>query len=349
MISVHSRAAGLFGLVVLLSASVFLIEHRNGRFAASAQAADDPALKVEASVKEAATTKSKTPEVSVDESAIRKSAEAFSKAYNAGDAKAVAAHFAPNAEMIDTVGDIRAGRDTIEKAFAQLFENNPGRTIEIEILSLRMVAPGVATEDGRTIVRDAENNEIESGLYSVVHVRQDGKWLMASVRDIEEPAAAESPTTPAEHLEPLGWLVGEWVDEDPQSIVITTCRWVDASRTALLQEFQVHLRGRPAFQGTQRIGWDPVTRKIHSWVFDSAGGRMEGVWTWNQDHWIVKSAGVDGSGAAASATNLLTPLGGDRYRWTSLDRIVGDDVAENVDVIVVRKAPQPASSKTVGE
>ena len=31
--------------------------------------------------------------------------------------------------------------------------------------------------------------------------------------------------------------------------------------------------------GMQIIGWDPVAKQIHSWVFDSDGGYGEGTWT----------------------------------------------------------------------
>src|SRR5262249_54712397 len=58
---------------------------------------------------------------SADEAAIRKNVAAFVRAYNAGDAKAVAALFTPDGLIIDKEGDTAEGREAIERAFAGLF------------------------------------------------------------------------------------------------------------------------------------------------------------------------------------------------------------------------------------
>ena len=36
--------------------------------------------------------------------------------------------------------------------------------------------------------------------------------------------------------------------------------------------FVIHVQGKPVMNVTQRIGWDPLTKQIKSWVFDSDGG-----------------------------------------------------------------------------
>ena len=69
--------------------------------------------------------------------------------------------------------------------------------------------------------------------------------------------------------------------------------------------------------GTQRIGWDPVTRNIRSWVFDSEGGFGEGVWTREGNKWIVKKTGVTGDGKIASATNIISQVSKHRMTWES--------------------------------
>ena len=43
---------------------------------------------------------------------------------------------------------------------------------------------------------------------------------------------------------------------------------------------------------TQRIGWDPLTKQIKSWVFDSEGGYGDGLWTRKGNQWVIKSTGV---------------------------------------------------------
>ena len=95
----------------------------------------------------------------------------------------------------------------------------------------------------------------------------------------------------SEHLKQLAWLIGEWIDESPESLVTTSYRW-DDNHTFMLSDFEVKVAGRPVMSGTQRIGWDPLAKTIRSWVFDSEGGFAEGVYSHAGNRWIVKLTGV---------------------------------------------------------
>src|SRR5262249_857405 len=136
------------------------------------------------------------------------------------------------------------------------------------------------------------------------------------------------------------WLVGEWVDDDGSSVVNSTCRWSE-DRNFLLQEFDLQISGQNAMHVSQRIGWDPIVKRIRSWVFDSEGGYGESLWYPNGATWLIKATGVLPDGKTASSTNVLVPAGKDGYVWRSRDRIIGDEVAPNVEVKVVRKPPLP--------
>ena len=105
------------------------------------------------------------------------------------------------------------------------------------------------------------------------------------------------------------------------------------------------MAGRAAMEVTQRIGWDPLSKRIRSWVFDSEGGFGDGVWARDGDAWIIKATFVPSHGRAASATNTIVPVGKDSYVWRSTDRVVGDEVHEPLEVTVVRKPPAPGAAK----
>ena len=92
---------------------------------------------------------------------------------------------------------------------------------------------------------------------------------------------------------------------------------------------------RPTITGSERIGWDPLAKKLHSWVFDSAGGAAEGVWTRNGDQWIIKLTGVTHDGKPASATNVLTRAAKDRMTWQSRDRVIGGEMTPNIEEITI--------------
>ena len=174
-------------------------------------------------------------------------------------------------------------------------------------------------------------------------MKQDGRWQIASARDLPDEEAEAG-----DELEQLGWLVGQWVNESPEALVATSYRW-DDQRHAILGEFKVQVGGRPAMTGTQRIGWDPVAKKLHSWVFDSQGGFGEGLWTRNGNQWIVKTTGTRGDGNGASATRIITQVTKDRMTWQSHDRVVGGELQPDVEKIVIVRRPPPPAPPRAGQ
>ena len=66
-----------------------------------------------------------------DDKAIKQVAEDFKRAFNAGDAKAVAALYTDDAEMIDEFGEKIQGRPSIQDFYSALFTERKGATIEI--------------------------------------------------------------------------------------------------------------------------------------------------------------------------------------------------------------------------
>jgi hypothetical protein len=236
---------------------------------------------------------------------------------------------------VDKDGDAAEGREAIEKTFAAIFADAPKKQIEVTIESIRFLGADLAMEEGTTKETDAPGEPPEIDGYTVLHVKRDGKWMMAMARDEEGP-----PPSAHEQLQDLAWLVGDWVDDDGSTVVKSSCRWSEDGNF-LLQEFQLKISGRNAMRVSQRIGWDPVANSIRSWVFDSEGGFGESLWTRDDDVWVIKATGVRPDGLTASATNELVRAGKDAYVFRTRDRIVGDDVLPPMEVKVVRKPPEP--------
>ena len=272
---------------------------------------------------------------SADETAIRANIEKFVQAYNAGDAKAIAALFTPDGEAWDKDGNEAEGREAIAKTFAKIFADTPGKKLEVFVDSIKFIGADLAMETGTTRETAGPNEPPDYDRYTVLHVKRDGKWLMALARDEEGP-----PPTAHESLRPLAWLVGEWIDDGGSVVVRSTCRWSE-DKNFLLQEFKLQQNGKDAMNVSQRIGWDPVAKRIRSWTFDSEGGSGQSVWTRDDDTWIIRATGVRPDGTTGSATNFLIPSGTDGYVWRSTDRIVGDDRQPDMEVKVVRKPPEP--------
>ena len=280
-----------------------------------------------------------------DDEALMNMAVEFDKAYNARDAKSLAEMFSPDAQMIDADGTTVQGREDILKAFEEIFANEPEGVIETEVSDLRYLGPAVAIETGRTVLISAPDQPAVINEYTAVHMKsKDGKWLMTMARDT--PTEVNDQT---ENLIPLSFLIGDWVDESADAVVKTTYDWSDGEKF-IVGKFSVQLLGEEAFSGTQRIGWDPLARKVRSWVFDSNGGFQEGLWTNRDNQWLVNYRGVSGDGEVTSGTSVMTILDRDRWSWQSRDRIVGSEALDDTpEVFVVRKAPAPVDALSAAE
>jgi uncharacterized protein (TIGR02246 family) len=271
---------------------------------------------------------------SKDEDVIRGNIALFVKAYNAGNARAVAALFTADGLIVDEDGNESQGRDAIAETFAALFKKIPGRRIEVSVESIHFIGADLALEVGSTKTW-APTEPADFDRYTVLHVKRAGKWQMALARDEEGPVASAH-----ERLQGLAWLVGDWIDDDGSAVVRSSCHW-SKDGNFLLQSFELKINDRNAMNVSQRIGWDPVNKRIRSWVFDSEGGYGESLWTRDGNGWIIRATGVRPDGTTASATNFLTPTGKDGYVWRSTDRVVGDEPQAPLAVKVVRKPPQP--------
>ena len=272
---------------------------------------------------------------SADEEAIRKAARDYEAACDAKDAKAVAALFAPEGELVEDDGSVIQGRDAIAAAFAQLLGSNPRASTKVAIDSIRFVAPTVAIEDGTIQTTISPGQPPVLSRYCVTHAKTDGKWQMASARALHSDRAIPIP----ERLKPLEFLIGDWVDESPESVVSSSYRWSEG-HNFIDQKFAVKLNDSTVLHGTQRIGWDPLTRSIRSWLFDVDGGHAEGAWNWDGKRWIVKINGTSGDGSTDSATSAFTPVTKNSFDYESIHRIINGEPAPNVFAHVVRRPPQ---------
>lgn len=140
-----------------------------------------------------------------------------------------------------------------------------------------------------------------------------------------------------EQLKVLEWIIGEWVDQEESSSISTVCQWTK-NKTFITRSFSVNIEGEVALEGTQVIGWDPLAKRIRSWMFDSEGGFGEGQWSQNGDQWVVKSSQVLNGGERASSINVITYVDDDTLTWRSIGREVDGVPLPNIpEVTVVRK------------
>ena len=269
-------------------------------------------------------------DTATDEAAIRKSAASYVEVYNRRDAKAVADHWSPDAVYtIRTTGQQLVGREAVEREIAATFKEKDAAKLAVNVESVQFISPNVAVERGKaTMTRTGQKPE--ETVYTAVHVKRDGKWLLDRITEDEVPVVLSN----YEKLKELEWMIGDWVDDDEEDSVQTSCQWTK-NKNFIVRSFTVSVKDRVEMAGMQVIGWDAGAKRIRSWVFDSDGGFGEGVWQRKGNRWSIKATGVLPDGKKSSSVNVMTYVNKDRFTWQTVNREVDGEPLPNVDEIAV--------------
>jgi uncharacterized protein (TIGR02246 family) len=278
----------------------------------------------------------KSKEAQSPDAAIRASADAFVKAFDRGDAKAVADLWTANGTMADDRGEIFKGRKAIADQYAAFFKAYPGAKMVIAIQSVDFPAASMAVEDGMAQVVTPQAGPPVASRYTAVHVQEGGKWLMASVRETTIPLSSNFG-----RLEDLGWLIGTWEAKRDATTVRATFRWI-ANKSFIERDFTVRQDGIQTASGVQIIGWDPQAGRVRSWSFDASGGYGSSLWTATPDGWHAESSGVLPDGTPTSSQETLIRVAGEDnvMGWRSFDRSAGDVALPDTAEVVLDRLPE---------
>lgn len=275
-----------------------------------------------------------TKDADVAKEAVLANVRTFTEAFNRRDVMTLLKLFTDDCELTESDGTTIRGLKELAEELKESFADDPDSRLSVSVDSLRLVTPDVIIEEGKTtFFPDGKTLTAETD-YTATHVKKGDRWFMSHVRSFNRVVLS-----PYDDLRDLEWLVGDWVDEGPDSLVEASYRW-DANKAFLLQDFNIRIKGQKVLSGTQRIGRDPLSKQIKAWVFDSEGGYAESLWSNVDGTWVIKGKGVRVDGKVVTVTNQLTQLGKDRASFESVDRIVGEERMPNLSVIVVRKPPQ---------
>ena len=272
--------------------------------------------------------------------AIRDSAREFVRAFNAGDASAIGALWAADAEYTDERGEVFRGREAIEKAYAELFARQRGATMAITIESIRFLGPLVASEKGVAQVTPAPAEVSSAARYTVVHVNREGKWLIAVGHEVPYVSGADE-----DYLKDLQWLIGQWRAASIARPLELTFDWM-AQRNFIDNSYTVGKGEADAVSGRQIIGWDARLGRIVSWHFHSDGGFGSDVWIKDGSRWVIEATGFSRDGSQSAALNVLTPIDADSYTWRSIKRTLdGVALPDTSPVKMIRVRPANGVTK----
>jgi uncharacterized protein (TIGR02246 family) len=118
-----------------------------------------------------------------DEAAIHAVIARAERAWAAGDARAYAACFTPDADYVTFMGTHHKGRSSIETSHVPLFEKyQKGSRIDGEITQVRALTPDVALVHGKgALVKGSQRRNARNTKVQVwVVVRRGGEWEVAA-------------------------------------------------------------------------------------------------------------------------------------------------------------------------
>ncbi len=267
-----------------------------------------------------------------DKEAIQKTIESYIEAFDKGDSKALAAHWVEDGDFINAAGNQIKGREAIQKEYEAFFAKAQQPSMEITINSIYFATDSLVIEDGIREVSVAPNRPPMRIRYTLIHIKKDGKWLIQSVRD----AVAFEPSN-YEHLKGMEWTIGTWVDEDESGAVIqSSCAWSE-NRNFIVRTFSTSLGGEVLISGTQWLGWDPVKKEIHSWLFDSKGSIGEGTWVQDGNKWTIQAETKLMSGKVIKETHTITLVDPDTIQWESKNRTLDGEALPDAKEVTVKR------------
>ena len=313
----------------------------------------------------AAPAPGRTSAAAAEEQAIRAAAQAYIEALKRGDGPALAEMWTADGDIVDGQGNVLKGRETLAQTKLPA-AGEPQPEFRFGATQVRLIGVGVAVEDGAVEVIPPGSTQVLQGRFSAVWVKREGAWRLASLREwrLDHSHGPEL-------LQSLDWMVGDWDVIDHATAALLTppaappaavaeriagskplpgtnrmaisVRW-NPPRTFLVRELKIFPpespEGPPATEPigivSQRIGWDPLSKQIHSWAFSADGGHAEAVWTREDDSWVARSTSVHPDGRLTSSMNIYTYDGNDECTWQSFQTHAGDDLAPPITMTMVR-------------
>jgi uncharacterized protein (TIGR02246 family) len=253
----------------------------------------------------------------------------YEEAYNRGDAKTLARLYSDDVDYIDQDGEEVKGRDAMEKLLADNFRQNPSARLAITTEEIKQLTPDVKVTRGFATVTSA-NGAAGTTRYTAVRVRKGDHWEISQLNERVAP-----PPSAYSELEVLEWLAGTWQDKSGDQTVQSKINWA-GDRNFLVRT--INVKGdQSATDGWEIIGWDPLRRKIRSWIFDSNGGFGESTWVNDGENWLIRVSNVLPDGSRSTAENVLTKVNDNKFTWESQNRTLNGEPQPSLDKIEVQR------------
>jgi uncharacterized protein (TIGR02246 family) len=260
-----------------------------------------------------------------DRDAIRSTVKGFGAAFMQGEGEKAGTFLTEGAELMPDGGPALRGRKAIQEAITKHFAKTGKQTVSLDVESLRFLSKDTAIEEGH-IKSAVQNQAPTSQRYSMLHVREDGKWLIGGIREWPSESAG---------IRELEWLVGTWSAKRNDVEFQATYEWL-GNKAFLRGNITLRRKDRTV-SAMQVLGVDPQTGELNIWIFEADGGFAEGKCTREKDTWVFETSGVSGKGKDVSTKNILLRVNQDTMTWQPVNLLVdGEQMMDLPPVKVTR-------------
>ncbi len=267
-----------------------------------------------------------------EEATIRTTAAAYLDVLNRGDYDSARTFWTENGNIIDETGHQTNVRDIQPPADGGVKNTNAPPLTDVRTSSIRFVTPDVAIEDGTSENPSRPNGASTSGRFSVVWVKQNGKWLIDSLRE-----SAIANQSSASRIQDLAWIIGDWAEEGGDAAFQASFSWSPGNHF-IVGEVRIEPRDQQSHVVTQRIAWDAAAGTIRSWNFDSDGGFSSGAWARDGDAWVVSTNGVLPDGKRTLGRRVFQRIDENSVLMESLGFQIDGQSVPDLRVKLVRSA-----------
>jgi uncharacterized protein (TIGR02246 family) len=271
---------------------------------------------------------------------LRQAAENYVIAYNDRDAAALSELFTEEGELVGLGGEeVTSGRKSLMARFEQIFAGESPPSIAIEVDSVRLVAAGLAIEDGTAHYTPAEEGAIPDSLSytAVLQKNEEGDWLIASTRILQDTSAH------SRNLAPLAALLsGDWTALGKNGVRLDLAIGWDQGGKILAGEMLTTASDADPQVGTMRFVWDAMRESIISTFTDQSGGSTEGIWSETEDGWLIHSKGMTADGELTLATQRLTTGEDGALLWSISNEVIDGEMQPSRELRLVKQAPAPS-------
>lgn len=268
-----------------------------------------------------------------NEQEIRQFFQEYVDTFNQHNFKELAQFWADDATYTNpmTQASIQ-GRDAIANEMKNWFEDAQVDNLKARVVRVFMTNDNQATARGVFHLSFKDAKPAVTNIFQAELEKNGDNWQFKKIQQVrQDPSVSHE-----KELEKLSWLIGEWESKDSDVALNIETKW-DIFKNFLVQNITVNIFDLKALEARQIIAWDPVSKEIKSWMFDSDGGFGTGKWYQKEDSWFVDSAYTLPDGRKASAINIYTPSDKNSFEWESEGRDINGEILPNIEPITVER------------